>query len=164
MRRGFTEHHDVESSLPRESDDAFDVTTKPRHIFVYGTLRSDAGVREAELLTKNARALGKGTVHARMYDLGEYPGIELSDDERDVVVGELYELPAESAGRVLESLDAYEGIGGGDSSPSLYERVPVTVNVGASKPIRAWTYVLKSRATSCPRIPTGDYTAWKSKR
>jgi gamma-glutamylcyclotransferase (GGCT)/AIG2-like uncharacterized protein YtfP len=139
------------------------VKTKPRHIFVYGTLRSDAGVREAELLTKNARGLGKGTVHARMYDLGEYPGIELSDDERDVVVGELYELPAESAGRVLESLDAYEGIGAADPSPAQYERVPVTVKVGARKRIKAWTYVLKTRASTCRRIPTGDYMAWKSK-
>lgn len=136
---------------------------EPRHIFVYGTLRSDAGVREAELLTKNARGLGKGTVHARMYDLGEYPGIELSDDERDVVVGELYELPADSAGRVLESLDAYEGIGGTDPSPVLYERVPVSVQLGPRKRVTAWAYVLKSGTSEYPRIPTGDYSAWKAK-
>ena len=56
-------------------EDARSMTTrKPRHLFVYGTLRSDARHEMSHVLARSGTYAGVGTVKARLFDLGEATG------------------------------------------------------------------------------------------
>lgn len=60
----------------------------PEFLFVYGTLM---GGQRKDLLAKvGATFFGRGTIRAKLYDLGEYPGVK--PDHRHQVKGELYRL------------------------------------------------------------------------
>ena len=61
-------------------------------LFVYGTLME--GFNRSWQKTLGAKPIGKGTMVARLYDLGEYPGAVLAPGASDRVEGELYELRA----------------------------------------------------------------------
>ena len=69
----------------------------PSHgLFVYGTLMSWAkgalGLNERKRLSREASSLGPATLRGRLYDLGQYPGLIISNVDADVVHGEVFEL------------------------------------------------------------------------
>lgn len=140
------------------------MTQDPDYVFVYGTLREDPDHEMYRVLARSSRFVGDGTVNARLYDLGQYPGIVLSPDPTDLVFGELYELRPELAVSALRELDDYEGLGPTDPLPHEYRReiVPVRIEGGATIP--AWAYVLASPVPSHPQIPSSDYLSWKQRR
>ncbi len=75
-------------------------------LFVYGTLRKDAGYRAHTMLASLAELEGRATCAGSMVNVGHYPGVVPAADEMSRVVGEVYRLrdPASA----LTTLDAFE--------------------------------------------------------
>jgi gamma-glutamylaminecyclotransferase len=86
-------------------------------VFVYGTLKRGYG-NNPILLSSGGRYLHNGVlVGARIYDLGYYPGVKLTQDEGERVKGELWEVPEKG----MAHLDRLEGV------PYLYHRSIVSI-------------------------------------
>lgn len=130
-------------------------------IFVYGTLRKDFEHEMYHILARWARFEGAATVGAELYDLGEYPGIVLSNRGDKVVHGELYDLQTNLASQILLALDSYEECGPNDPKPHEYERKEVLVSNKNGRPIRAWAYVLREPPVDKVPIVDGDYSKWR---
>lgn len=128
-------------------------------LFVYGTLRPGLGAGAAvELLHRQARYLGPATAQGRLYRVARYPGLIASDDPRDQVVGDVFELPL--TGDVLDAIDAYEGFDERHPDGGEYRRVcrPVTMNYDT---IDAWLYLFQREVRESDFIPTGDFARCK---
>jgi gamma-glutamylcyclotransferase (GGCT)/AIG2-like uncharacterized protein YtfP len=92
-------------------------------LFVYGTLRRSVAHPMHEVLRENASPLGRARVRGVLVRVAIYPGLVL-DGRAGWVLGELYRLRDP---RVLEQLDAYEGVGPLDPEPREYRRVRALV-------------------------------------
>ncbi len=137
------------------------IEADPTALFVYGTLRDDPRHEMYRVLARRSKFEGGGYVGGRLYDLGEYPGIILSNDPHERVRGEVYTLSGSDIVETLRLLDDYEGIGPDDPAPHEYSRVPVDVTLLDGRLLRAWTYVLTESNQAHYQIPTGDYLEWK---
>jgi gamma-glutamylcyclotransferase (GGCT)/AIG2-like uncharacterized protein YtfP len=117
------------------------------HLFVYGTLRSPFPNPYARLLAERGTLVGRARIHGKLYDLGPYPGMLLSDAPEDWVIGELYRLhdPAQT----LAILDDYEG--------PPYTRVTAPVRTELAEAIDAWVYIYNFPVTERQRVLSGDY-------
>jgi gamma-glutamylcyclotransferase (GGCT)/AIG2-like uncharacterized protein YtfP len=125
-----------------------------KRVFVYGTLRR--GFRLHRHLKKmNALYLGTGSVRAKLYDLGDYPGAIRSRLPKDRITGELYELsePVEQ----LKKLDMIEEFYPSEPSKSLFVRRSVTVRLEDGSQSRAWIYLLNRKPQDAPVVRRGDY-------
>jgi gamma-glutamylcyclotransferase (GGCT)/AIG2-like uncharacterized protein YtfP len=131
-------------------------------LFVYGTLRRLAGHEAHSVLERNARFEGEGTVPAQLFSLGHYPGLVLSEDPSDRVLGEVYRLEPSHMDDTLQELDAYEGMGRSDPHPHKYRREVITVHLATGSTVDAWAYVLIHVPPGSPRIPSGDYLEWRA--
>jgi gamma-glutamylcyclotransferase (GGCT)/AIG2-like uncharacterized protein YtfP len=118
----------------------------PERLFVYGTLRRQSS---AHGLLDGSRYLARASLGGTLYDLGEYPGLVRSQASGRRVVGEVYELPAEKAPRMLRALDRYEG------REFVRRRTFVTLSKGGRR--AAWVYVLRSTPKSAKKIASGRY-------
>src|ERR1700755_2528533 len=107
-------------------------------LFVYGTLMRGFDHPMAQLLSRSADFLGEARCRGRLHLVKHYPGLVLSQDSADVVVGELYRLRDRAA--LLGELDMYEACGEGFPEPTEYIRqmLPVTLADGTAG--EAWTY------------------------
>lgn len=135
-------------------------------LFVYGSLRRDAGGGQHPLLAQ-ARFAGPATVSGVLYQVDWYPGLVPQDG--GTVHGELYELPVMHADRMLQSLDDYEG--GGFRRRKLAARlhashashaVPGDVapagGDGSAPPSHdAWAYTYLGAVHALDRIASGDF-------
>jgi len=118
----------------------------PDLLFIYGTLHPDrapaAIASTARLLKPFDGGSNRATIQGRLYDLGAYPGVVLSDEPADTVAGELFILPNDPA--VLARLDDYEDFRRSDPANSLFlrQRVLATLQSGpdASTEIACWVY------------------------
>ncbi len=94
------------------------------HLFAYGTLMTSVtsrlGTAQRIRLLRQSTPLGSATITAKLYDLGRYPGLVLTEDPGMVAHGELFQLTDPAAS--LRWLDAYEGIVPGDHEHNEYER------------------------------------------
>lgn len=125
-------------------------------LFVYGTLRRAVNAPAYSLFSDKADLFDHGSIQARMYDFGTYPGVVLSDDPADRVYGEIFVLrtPAET----LPLLDQYEGIHGGTKPwPEQYARLRQTVTSDGHGPLTAWVYAYLLSVEGRQRIDHGDY-------
>jgi gamma-glutamylcyclotransferase (GGCT)/AIG2-like uncharacterized protein YtfP len=117
------------------------------------------GVAQRRRLTREARSLGPARVTGRLYDLGEYPGLVLSSDPRDVVHGELFELG--NPRPTLRWLDDYEGLRPGGATAGEYSRpqIPVMYEEGsiAGASVDAWAYVYMRRVSAALRVAKGRW-------
>ena len=98
-------------------------------------------------LASMAQPMGLARARGRLYDLGSYPGLVLSNDSRDWVIGEVYKL--NNPQHALEHLDGYEG--------DEYERVQVEAYMHNGAPITCWAYRYKGSPDPDSRIISGDY-------
>jgi gamma-glutamylcyclotransferase (GGCT)/AIG2-like uncharacterized protein YtfP len=123
-------------------------------LFVYGTLMRGFDHPMAQLLSRSADFLGEARCRGRLYLIRHYPGLVLSDDPADVVLGELYRLRAPK--ELLREFDMYEACGQGFAQPTEYIRqmLPVTLN---DKTAEAWTYIYNWPVTRLPRIASGRF-------
>ncbi|WP_297013980.1 gamma-glutamylcyclotransferase family protein [Thalassospira sp.] len=101
---------------------------------VYGTLRR-GGPANGFLL--GAKYLGQDKIKGTIYNLGAFPGLVL-DDGGEVIV-DLYELPADDNGSMLQEVDIYEGYYPTDKSRCLYHRRNVTTLEGCLE-VMAYEY------------------------
>lgn len=130
-------------------------------LFVYGTLRGDPSHDMFHILAENATFLGEGRVRGRLFSLGAYPGMVLSEREEDIVKGELYQVTPERWRKVIGELDSYEGCAPDDPEPHDYRRSLVNVITESGHNVPAWAYVLARPTTHLEEIPSGDFLAWR---
>jgi gamma-glutamylcyclotransferase (GGCT)/AIG2-like uncharacterized protein YtfP len=115
-------------------------------LFVYGTLRQGAPMHG--LIDGDARFVARARFIGRLYDLGAYPGVT-DGSRRDIVHGELYELPADRSERLLDALDRYEG--------RSFERVIRTVTRDDGETTEAFVYLFRGDVRSSRRVRSGDF-------
>jgi gamma-glutamylcyclotransferase (GGCT)/AIG2-like uncharacterized protein YtfP len=132
-------------------------TTPPGHLFVYGTLRSDASGAMHARLMRGVRRMGPASILGRLYDAGRYPAAIASDDAADHITGELYAIDATAADRLLTTLDAYEGIDNANPALSLFRRTIVAAEREGGMRVPAWVYLYNRPIDSLPRVTSGDW-------
>ena len=132
------------------------LTAAAGHLFVYGTLRSDAGGPMHARWMRGVRPLGRASVAGRLYDAGPHPAAIPSDDPADRVVGELYAIEAD-ADALLAALDAYEGIDAAHPALSLFRRERVAAEREDGVRVAAWVYFYNRPPQPMPRVTSGDW-------
>ncbi len=125
-------------------------------LFVYGTLMPHTtgafGSDMRARLAREGRSLGAASVCARLYDLGQYPGLVPSSDPGDAVHGIVMRLADPAAS--LPWLDAYEGLDGAQLAAAHgapreggkadeYERRLMPVRLSGGTLLSAWVYVCR---------------------
>jgi gamma-glutamylcyclotransferase (GGCT)/AIG2-like uncharacterized protein YtfP len=106
-------------------------------LFVYGTLRPGHAPREIADAVHALKPIGHGTIRARLYNLGAYPGVIL-DDHAGEVHGEIFAVTDEAT---LARLDTYEGYYPRDPQASLFLRVNAEVTFADGAREFCWVYV-----------------------
>jgi gamma-glutamylcyclotransferase (GGCT)/AIG2-like uncharacterized protein YtfP len=124
----------------------------PRHLFVYGTLRSEFPHPLALRLKSQAKLVGKGSAHGILYDFGRYPGAVFKADSRSRIIGEVFAL--NNAERLLAELDHYEGAA---EPGNPFRRVPIRVHLDLGGTIDAWSYAMNEAPVPPRRIASGDF-------
>ena len=122
-------------------------------VFFYGTLMSGFQRPGRARLDRVLTPVGRGWIHATLFDLGIYPAAIPASDTR--VWGEIHRmLDVES---VLSTLDEIEGFSIKEPDKSLYirEAIPVTLEDGQIR--SAWVYFYNAPLGRAERIPSGDY-------
>lgn len=133
------------------------------YLFVYGTLRRGFRGRMARWLSARGRYIGRAILPGRLYDIGRYPGfVPGTDAGGETVVGDLYLLPHPAP--LLRKLDAFEGIGSGQSRPYEYIRRRLPVRCEGDSPVEAWVYLYNRSLAVRPLIPGGDYLKYRRGR
>jgi len=117
-------------------------------LFVYGTLRKGFAHAMAKALNNRSEYIGYAWIHAQLYDLGMYPGIVLSTQEKHKVFGDLYELKDLS---FLSDLDDYEG--------EQYKKTTTKVYC-KEKIYQAHVYELCIPCNGFTIISSGDYITY----
>jgi len=112
--------------------------------FVYGTLMR--GFPLHHLIEGRVEYVGKGTVPARLLDLGAYPAAV--PDPHGIVVGEVYRLRDTGLWRVLDSVEGPQ-----------YHRDVVRVRMADGREATAFIYWYVGPLDRGIPIPGGDYGA-----
>jgi len=107
-------------------------------LFVYGTLHPQHAPNEIADVVRRFKRLGEGTVHGRLYDLGDFPAMVL-DQTAGKVNGEVFIIPTDS--NALARLDAYEEYHPSDPKQSLFLRQKTTVDLADGTKPECWVYV-----------------------
>ncbi|MGG1552108.1 gamma-glutamylcyclotransferase family protein [Paenibacillus ferrarius] len=119
-------------------------------VFVYGTLLT--GENNHFVAKPYVQHVQPGAVHGRLYDVGDYPALQLA--EEGIVEGEWLEVTEEGL-QAMDELEWYFGPGHPDNE---YERSWVRDMSGARE---GWVYHWPERPKDLPRI---DETSWKTYR
>jgi gamma-glutamylcyclotransferase (GGCT)/AIG2-like uncharacterized protein YtfP len=122
-------------------------------LFVYGTLLIDDN-KFAAYLRSNASFYNMGTIKGKLYDVGSYPGLIISNDQDYPISGTIYKL--NNAEEILKYLDPYEGFGDDQEQPNLFIRqlLPVETSDGA---INCWGYLYNLSVGGLHLIKHGNY-------
>jgi len=133
-----------------------------QYLFTYGTLQPGKAPAEIAPAVRRLRRVGRGFVHGRLYDLGEYPGAVLAKTG-PTIAGVIFELPEDPD--VLHRIDEYEGYDPAHPEASLFVRKewPVTFQ-GNNKKGKCWIYVYNRHPGSAPNIASGDYSKMRNHR
>lgn len=112
-------------------------------LFVYGTLRPE-----------NQEEAVKATINGKLYKLGRFPGAVPSENEEDIIVGNIVDVKEGFTG-----LDRYEGYFENHEERSLFIRRQIKVKDLEGKPISAWIYWYnrKDEVDENQRIKSGDW-------
>jgi pyruvate carboxylase len=126
------------------------------HLFVYGTLRKEAGNELHKFIEKNADYEGIATCQGKLYMLEEegYPALVSSDNQADKVVGELYKL--NSPIKLLAILDEYEEYFAGDNVNSIFIRNTIEVDFEGKK-VESYAYEFNRSVEGLKEIVGGDF-------
>lgn len=123
------------------------------YLFVYGTLRKDT-VRH-DLLQRYCEFIALGRLQGSLYQVSHYPGVILSDDSRQQVIGELYRIKNNQL--LLAELDDYEECSASFCEPHEYVRSRQNITVTDGVQISAWVYLYNRPTTGLKLITSGDY-------
>lgn len=124
----------------------------PDYLFVYGTLRKEAGHPMHRVLIRYATLVDEAVLQGRLYNLGSFPGVILSERPEDQVYGEIYRLRRKD--QVFQILDRYEGCV--ETAP-YFHRVQREVRLRGGEVISTWLYLYNRLVERYLRIPSGDY-------
>jgi gamma-glutamylcyclotransferase (GGCT)/AIG2-like uncharacterized protein YtfP len=122
-------------------------------VFFYGTLMSGFQRPGRARLDGVLRPVGRGSIHASLFDLGIYPAAIPASDSR--VHGEVHRMLDVEA--VLPSLDELEGYRPAEPDASLYRRVETPVTFDDGRIATAWVYFYNAPLGRAERIESGDY-------
>ena len=122
-------------------------------VFFYGTLMSAFKRPGRNRVDAKLTPLGRGWIHAALFDLGIYPAAIPASDSR--VWGEVHRMLDPTA--VLPALDEIEGFRPGEPDASLYVRAAATVTFDDGRTAEAWTYFYNAPLGRAERIESGDY-------
>jgi gamma-glutamylcyclotransferase (GGCT)/AIG2-like uncharacterized protein YtfP len=123
-------------------------------LFVYGTLMKGSAEDWQEKVA--AELVGRGSINAKLYDLGDYPGaIPVDGSNRQHVRGELYRLSNPELATSI--LDEYEEVLPSQPDEGLFVRALVTVTLDDGRKENAWAYFYNRAVDEAPLIPSGDY-------
>ena len=126
----------------------------PKHLFVYGSLRTESPHTLAVKLRSQGRLLGRGSAPGILYDLGRYPAALFGADHKGRVIGEIFELPRD--GRLLRELDYFEGT---EEPASPLSRIEIEVLFDDGSSLRLETYSLGAPPPIRRVIASGDWIA-----
>jgi gamma-glutamylcyclotransferase (GGCT)/AIG2-like uncharacterized protein YtfP len=113
----------------------------PDLLFLYGTLHPDRAPAEVAPAARRLVLHARGTIRARLYNLGAYPGVILADETDPTapkVPGEVFLVPDPAT---LAALDAYEDFRPEDRENSLFLRIKAVVNLDDGSSESCWVYV-----------------------
>jgi gamma-glutamylcyclotransferase (GGCT)/AIG2-like uncharacterized protein YtfP len=110
----------------------------PTLLFLYGTLRPDRAPAEIAPVARRLAPMAHGTIQARLYDLGAYPGVILDDDALTPVPGQIFRVPDAAT---LAALDRYEDYRPADPAASLFLRTKAVVTLDDGSCQTCWVYV-----------------------
>ena len=122
-------------------------------VFFYGTLMTPFNRTGRLRLDQHLSFMGRGTIHAALFDLGIYPAAVPTSDSR--VTGEVYELSEPVP--ALRALDELEGYRPTDPETSLYTRTRTLVSMDDGTDVEAWAYFYNAPLGRAERIESGDY-------
>lgn len=133
------------------------------YLFVYGTLRRSLTPSRdiRHLLQHEAEFQGIATVSGRLYNIGSYPGLILSENPDEIVLGELYKIKDQRV--VLNALDQYEGAVEPFPKPWEYQRLVADVTTDKGFMVLSWLYTYQWDVVEEMRIKSGDYLDFLSK-
>jgi gamma-glutamylcyclotransferase (GGCT)/AIG2-like uncharacterized protein YtfP len=121
------------------------------------------GFREDWQQELGAEFVGRGTIRANLYDLGDYPGAKvLGAEPGQRASGELYRLRDPKL--ALKTLDGYEDFYPLKPNKSLFIRKLVSVTLEDGRKKRAWAYLYNRGTANAKLIPTGRYRGSASSR
>jgi gamma-glutamylcyclotransferase (GGCT)/AIG2-like uncharacterized protein YtfP len=123
-------------------------------VFFYGTLMTPFNRPGRQRVNPKMAFVGRGTIHAALFDLGIYPAA-IPTPDGSTVWGEVYEMldPA----LVLATLDEIEGYRAAEPERSLYVRVLTDVVLDQGSAVQAWVYFYNAPLGRAQRISSGDY-------
>lgn len=105
-----------------------------------------------ERLDSKLTPIGRGAIHAALFDVGLYPAAIPASDA--LVQGELHRMSDDT---VLHELDEIEGFRPEEPDASLYRRLETPVTLSDGRTELAWTYFYNAPLGNSPRIESGDY-------
>lgn len=105
-------------------------------------------------LAEKADFVSDATYQGILYMIDYYPGVVLSNNQNDVVSGELFRLRNEDQ---MADLDQYEGIGDSFEKPYEYKREIVTVKDENDIIYKTWIYHYAWSVKNRNRISSGDF-------
>ena len=109
----------------------------PDPLFIYGTLHPDRAPRAIAAVARRLTSIGRATIRARLYNLGEYPGIVLDPAAAPILANSsLYPMT-----QTLAALDAYEDFRPHDPANSLFLREKAVVTLDDGSDQSCWVYV-----------------------
>ncbi|HET7205770.1 MAG TPA: gamma-glutamylcyclotransferase family protein [Terriglobales bacterium] len=134
---------------------------KSGYLFSYGTLQPKQAPPEIASTVRQFRAVGRGSVRGRLYDLGEYPGAVLTKRGTHVR-GYVFELPDDPD--VLNRLDEYEGFDQSHPRGSLFVRRKCLVTLEDGSRLRCWIYTYNQPLGPAPVMGGQDHSKMRNHR
>lgn len=136
-------------------------------LFVYGSLLLPTGDAEVDAALSQARSLGLGHIHGRLFDLGEYPGAKYaapgSAKIPPKVLGRLLGIPDPDP--FFQVLDRYEGFDRSRPLTSEFVRSTTAVTlVESGRTVLSQVYFYSLGTRGKQPIPSGDYLAFRQER
>jgi gamma-glutamylcyclotransferase (GGCT)/AIG2-like uncharacterized protein YtfP len=122
-------------------------------VFFYGTLMSGFQRPGRARLDRVLTPVGRGWIHAALFDLGIYPAAVPASDSR--VWGEVHHMLDTDS--VLATLDEIEGFSLSEPDKSLYLREEIPVMFDDGRVANAWVYFYNAPLGRAERINSGDY-------
>jgi len=120
-------------------------------LFVYGTLRKGFDNEHAAMLARSASFAGRGKLRGVLYLITDYPGLNLTAEGDDWVIGDIYHL--NDSGNTLRTLDEYEGV-------DQFQRVVAPVVMDSGEWVQAHVYICTGDTSGKQRIASGDFIEW----
>ena len=129
---------------------------KNEYLFVYGTLRKEAGNELHKFIEKNSEFVGMAEAQGKLYMIEEegYPAFISTDNQADKTIGELYKLT--SPIKLLAILDEYEEFFASDNVNSVFIRNTIDVNFEGQK-VESYAYEFNRSVEGLKEIVGGDF-------